>query len=226
MRSSRWRRFGPSAAPEREDAEDPDAGEGDGGAGAEARRTRMPIRRSRNSRRPAIRSIAPSIPGAGFFATISTAPSKRTSGGGTFSGKRPLLQHRRFSIWDFVDGVSDIRARRLKLIGDPETRYREDPVRMLRAVRFAAKLDFSIDPNTEQPIKRLAYLLDGVPPAAAVRRDLELFLSDSARRRIGCCSSTVSSSICFRSRPPLSRCDPMPTRRKCWSGVWPTPMSG
>ena len=58
-----------------------------------------------------------------------------------------------FSIWDFVDGVADVRARRLKLIGDPETRYREDPVRMLRAVRFAAKLDFSIEPATEQPIR-------------------------------------------------------------------------
>ena len=57
------------------------------------------------------------------------------------------------------------KARRLKLIGDPETRYREDPVRMLRAVRFAAKLDFSIEPETEAPISRLAYLLDGVPPA-------------------------------------------------------------
>ena len=45
-----------------------------------------------------------------------------------------------------------MKARRLKLIGDPETRYREDPVRMLRAVRFAAKLDFSIDPETEAPI--------------------------------------------------------------------------
>ena len=70
-----------------------------------------------------------------------------------------------FSIWDFVDGVSDVRARRLKLIGDPETRYREDPVRMLRAVRFAAKLDFSIEAATERPIRQLAYLLDGVPPA-------------------------------------------------------------
>ena len=62
-----------------------------------------------------------------------------------------------FSIWDFVDGVNDVKARRLKMIGDPETRYREDPVRMLRAVRFAAKLDFSIEPNTEGPIRRLAY---------------------------------------------------------------------
>ena len=82
-----------------------------------------------------------------------------------------------FSIWDFVDGVSDVRARRLKLIGDPETRYREDPVRMLRAVRFAAKLDFSIAPETEAPISKLAYLLDGVPPARLFDECLKLFLS-------------------------------------------------
>jgi poly(A) polymerase len=82
-----------------------------------------------------------------------------------------------FSIWDFVDGVNDVKARRLKMIGDPETRYREDPVRMLRAVRFAAKLDFSIEPNTEGPIRRLAYLLDGVPPARLFDEVLKLFLS-------------------------------------------------
>jgi poly(A) polymerase len=82
-----------------------------------------------------------------------------------------------FSIWDFVDGMNDVRARRLRLIGDPETRYREDPVRMLRAVRFAAKLDFSIGPDTEQPIAGLAYLLDGVPPARLFDECLKLFLS-------------------------------------------------
>jgi poly(A) polymerase len=82
-----------------------------------------------------------------------------------------------FSIWDFVDGVSDVRARRLRLIGDPETRYREDPVRMLRAVRFAAKLDFTFDPETEAPMRRLAFLLDGVPPARLFDECLKLFLS-------------------------------------------------
>jgi poly(A) polymerase len=82
-----------------------------------------------------------------------------------------------FSIWDFVDGMSDIKARRLKLIGDPETRYREDPVRMLRAVRFAAKLDFSIEPATEGLLQQLAYLLDGVPPARLFDEVLKLFLS-------------------------------------------------
>ena len=81
------------------------------------------------------------------------------------------------SIWDFVDGVSDVRARRLKLIGDPETRYREDPVRMLRAVRFAAKLGFTIEADTEAPIRRLGYLLDGVPPARLFDEVLKLFLS-------------------------------------------------
>jgi poly(A) polymerase len=82
-----------------------------------------------------------------------------------------------FSIRDFVDGVGDVRARRLKLIGDPETRYREDPVRMLRAVRFAAKLDFSIEGSTEEPIRKLANLLDGVPPARLFDECLKLFLS-------------------------------------------------
>jgi poly(A) polymerase len=81
------------------------------------------------------------------------------------------------SIWDFADGVADINARRLKLIGDPETRYREDPVRMLRAVRFAAKLDFTIEPETEAPISSLAHLLDGVPPARLFDECLKLFLS-------------------------------------------------
>jgi poly(A) polymerase len=82
-----------------------------------------------------------------------------------------------FSIWDFVDGVNDVRARRLKLIGDPETRYREDPVRMLRAVRFAAKLDFSFEESTEEPIRDLGALLDGVPPARLFDECLKLFLS-------------------------------------------------
>jgi poly(A) polymerase len=81
------------------------------------------------------------------------------------------------SIWDFVDGVADIRLHRLRLIGDPETRYREDPVRMLRAVRFAAKLDFSLDADTERPIRGLAHLLDGVPPARLFDECLKLFLS-------------------------------------------------
>jgi poly(A) polymerase len=82
-----------------------------------------------------------------------------------------------FSLWDFTGGAEDVRARRLKLIGEPEARFREDPVRMLRAIRFAAKLDFQMAPETEAPIRGLAYLLDGVPPARLFEEVLKLFLS-------------------------------------------------
>ena len=56
------------------------------------------------------------------------------------------------SIWAFADGLTDLRARQLRLIGEPERRYREDPVRMLRAARFAAKLEFDVHPDTAAPI--------------------------------------------------------------------------
>jgi poly(A) polymerase len=82
-----------------------------------------------------------------------------------------------FSVWDYTGGMADIEARRLRLIGDPEKRYREDPVRMLRAVRFAAKLDFSIDPTAGEPIGRLAPLLRDVPAARLFDEVLKLFQS-------------------------------------------------
>ncbi|TVQ46746.1 MAG: polynucleotide adenylyltransferase PcnB [Gammaproteobacteria bacterium] len=80
-----------------------------------------------------------------------------------------------FSIWDFTGGFQDVHDRVLRLIGDPETRYREDPVRMLRAIRFAAKLGFSIAPETAAPIARLAPLLAEVPPARLFDEILKLF---------------------------------------------------
>jgi poly(A) polymerase len=82
-----------------------------------------------------------------------------------------------FSLWDYVGGKEDVGARVLKLIGDPETRFREDPVRMLRAARFEAKLSFEIDPPTAEPIARLAELLGGVPPARLFDETLKLFLT-------------------------------------------------
>jgi poly(A) polymerase len=87
-----------------------------------------------------------------------------------------------FSIWDYVGGFEDIAARKLKLIGDPETRFREDPVRMLRAARFEAKLGFEIDPATAEPIERLKNLLAGVPPARLFDETLKLFLTGHGRR--------------------------------------------
>ena len=87
-----------------------------------------------------------------------------------------------FSIWDYVNGVADVRARTLRLIGDPEKRYREDPVRMLRAVRFAAKLDFTLAPETAAPIASLGGLLKDVPSARLFDELLKLFQSGHAVR--------------------------------------------
>ena len=80
-------------------------------------------------------------------------------------------------VLDYHDGVRDIRRRRLRVIGDPATRYREDPVRMLRAVRFAAKLGFEIDPATRAPIARLASLIENVPAARLFDEMLKLLMS-------------------------------------------------
>jgi poly(A) polymerase len=82
-----------------------------------------------------------------------------------------------FSIWDYAGGVEDIAARRLKLIGDPATRYREDPVRMLRAARFEAKLGFTLDGETGTLIPELRSLLASVPPARLFDETLKLFLT-------------------------------------------------
>ncbi|MCD9030980.1 polynucleotide adenylyltransferase PcnB [Luteimonas sp. Y-2-2-4F] len=82
-----------------------------------------------------------------------------------------------FSVRDYLGGYEDVRNRVLKLIGDPEQRYREDPVRMLRAVRLAAKLGFTIDPATAAPIPVLAPLLREAAPARLFEECLKLFLS-------------------------------------------------
>ncbi len=82
-----------------------------------------------------------------------------------------------FSIWDFVDGAQDIAARKLRLIGDPETRFREDPVRMLRAARFVAKLGFELDQATAAAMSGLQPLLASVPAARLFDETLKLFLS-------------------------------------------------
>ncbi|HEY4556120.1 MAG TPA: polynucleotide adenylyltransferase PcnB, partial [Lysobacter sp.] len=85
-----------------------------------------------------------------------------------------------FSVRDYVGGFEDVSRRLLRLIGDPETRYREDPVRMLRAVRLAAKLDFEIEAATAAPIPHLAALLEEAAPARLFEECLKLFLSGHA----------------------------------------------
>jgi poly(A) polymerase len=78
---------------------------------------------------------------------------------------------------DYTGGFEDLQARLLRMIGDPEQRYMEDPVRMLRAVRFAAKLNFDLHPETEAPLTRLASRLNAVPAARLFEEVLKLFLS-------------------------------------------------
>ena len=85
-----------------------------------------------------------------------------------------------FSVLDYTGGFDDVRNGLLRLIGDPEQRYREDPVRMLRAIRLAAKLNFTIEPSTAEPIERLAGLLAESAPARLFEECLKLFLSGHA----------------------------------------------
>ncbi len=85
-----------------------------------------------------------------------------------------------FSVRDYAGGYDDVQARLLRLIGDPEARYREDPVRMLRAARLAAKLGFTIEPATAAPLPRLAPLLSEAAPARLFEEVLKLFLSGHA----------------------------------------------
>jgi poly(A) polymerase len=80
-------------------------------------------------------------------------------------------------VLDYLGGVADLKARTLRMIGDPATRYREDPVRMLRTVRFAAKLDFGVDPATLAPIRELADLIENVPSARLFDEMLKLLES-------------------------------------------------
>ncbi|MGB5347188.1 MAG: polynucleotide adenylyltransferase PcnB [Woeseia sp.] len=87
-----------------------------------------------------------------------------------------------FSVWDYVGGMKDIRKRRLVLIGDADTRLREDPVRMLRAVRFAAKLDFDVHRSVRKAMKPCVELLRNVPPARLFDEFLKMFQDGHAHR--------------------------------------------
>ena len=87
-------------------------------------------------------------------------------------------------IWDFQGGLNDIEHRSLRIIGDAMTRYREDPVRMLRATRFAAKLDFHIDESARTPLSQLADLLGNVPSSRLFDEMLKLLLSGHSMRAI------------------------------------------
>ena len=87
---------------------------------------------------------------------------------------------RDYSIVDFAGGISDLQQKVVRLIGDPELRYREDPVRMLRAIRIANKLHFGLDVDAAEPMRRLAPLLGEIPPARLFDEVLKLLLCPEA----------------------------------------------
>jgi poly(A) polymerase len=87
-------------------------------------------------------------------------------------------------VWDWHGGVADAQKKLLRMIGDPEQRFREDPVRMLRAARFAAKLDFRVDVATRAPIARLAPMLERIPPSRLFDEMMKLLLSGHAERGV------------------------------------------
>jgi len=82
-----------------------------------------------------------------------------------------------FSVYDYTHGLRDLESKTLRIIGDAETRYREDPVRMLRAVRFAAKLDFQLAADTAAPMRLLAPMLGNIPAARMFDEILKLFMA-------------------------------------------------
>lgn len=85
-----------------------------------------------------------------------------------------------FAIYDYADGLNAIEQRKIEMIGDPESRFKEDPVRMIRAVRFATKLDMQIEEKTAAPIKHLAHLLGNIPAARLFEETLKLTLAGKA----------------------------------------------
>ena len=83
-------------------------------------------------------------------------------------------------VLDFAGGLDDLEKRQLRMIGDPASRYREDPVRMLRAIRFSAKLGLTIEAESEEPIRELAPLLENIAPARLFDEALKMFHSGQA----------------------------------------------
>ncbi len=98
-----------------------------------------------------------------------------------FTANCLYYDHRERTVMDFTGGYADARERRLRVIGRAAERYREDPVRMLRAVRFAGKLGFDIERDTSDAIHELAPLIDDMPPARLCEEVFKLFMAGAAR---------------------------------------------
>ena len=107
-----------------------------------------------------------------------------------------------FSVYDFCHGMEDIQNRILRIIGDAEQRYIEDPVRILRAIRLASKLNFSIEAKTEAPIKSCASLLESIPPARLFDEFIKLFFHGNGLITFNKLVSYQVFSVLF---PPLTK---------------------
>ena len=108
-----------------------------------------------------------------------------------------------FSIIDYVGGMEDLAARRIRSIGDPCIRFREDPVRMVRAIRFASRLDFELDPETRDAIVRHADELSKASPARLLEEIVRLFAFQSGEKAVRLLQSTGVLAVIL---PEVSEC--------------------
>ena len=103
------------------------------------------------------------------------------------------------TIVDYHHGLADLKQKTLRMIGDPKTRYREDPVRMLRAVRLAAKLGLTIDPDASRPIREMSELIENVPPSRLFDEMLKLLTSGYAvQMRPAAACRRIATAACYR----------------------------
>ncbi|MBK52418.1 MAG: poly(A) polymerase [Gammaproteobacteria bacterium] len=114
-----------------------------------------------------------------------------------------------FKLLDFCNALSDLRKCQIRMIGDPQERYREDPVRMLRALRFSAKLSFEISDETAAPVESLSDLLSGISPARLFDELIKLFstgYSQSAYKLLR--KSSLKEALLAPTFAALERCQP------------------
>lgn len=118
------------------------------------------------------------------------------------------------TVKDFVGGYEDVLAKNLRVIGDPAERYREDPVRLIRAVRIAAKLELQIEAASAEPMEELGHLLADIAPARLYEESLKLFMAGHARRSFdGLCDFDLFGRLFPETQAVLNMTeDPGPRR--------------
>lgn len=109
-----------------------------------------------------------------------------------------------FSVLDYTTGIEDIKNKTIRIIGDPDKRYHEDPVRIIRAIRFMGKLKLNISPETEEPITRLSYLLNQVSPARLFAEVLKFFQEGSTYETVKLLQKYKLFSLLFPSTAAIA----------------------